>query len=347
MRNRVFLIAGGSGGHLFPAISLTETDKTFDYYFLIDHRIEKIIKKRKFKYFKIFSSSLKIGPLIPIKLTKIFFGFLQSLFIFIKHKPNIVVGFGGYTSIPSILAAKILKIKIVIHEQNAVMGKTNRLLSYLTKNVALTFKNTKYAKNCSTHTGIPVRPKKRAYVKSKFKRIFVVGGSQGAKIFSKLVPRLIENFSSKSKKQLIVVQQVRKEEIELTKNSYKEMKIEAIIDNFFDDIYDQLNKADLIISRCGSSTLAEIELYNKFSVLFPLPSATNNHQYYNAVEFKKNNQCLICDEREFDSKKISMEIEKIVFKKKLHKIESSKKLNCKLSLLNFIKKIIVENAKKN
>ena len=344
MQSKVFLIAGGSGGHLFPAISLTETDKTFDYYFLIDHRIEKIIRKKKLKYFKIFSSSLKINPLIPIKLAKIIIGFFQSLFIFIKHRPNIVVGFGGYTSIPSILAAKILNIKIVIHEQNAVMGKTNRLLSYLTKNIALTFKNTKYAKNYSIHTGIPVRPKKRANSKSNLKRIFVVGGSQGAKIFSILVPKIINNLSSRSKKKLIVVQQVRTEDMELTINSYKEMKIKSIIKSFFDDIYDQLNKADLVISRCGSSTLAEIELYNKFSVLFPLPSSTNNHQYFNAVEFKKNNQCIICDESEFNLKKISLEIEKIVFKKKLHKIKSSKKFNRKLSLLNFIKKIIVENA---
>ncbi len=161
MRNKVFLIAGGSGGHLFPAISLTETDKTFDYYFLIDDRIEQIIKRKKLKYFKIFSSALKINPLLPIKLAKIFFGFLQSVLIFLKHKPQIVVGFGGYTSIPSILAAKILKIKIIIHEQNAVMGKTNRLLSYFTKNIALTFKKTKFAKHCSTHTGIPVRQKKK------------------------------------------------------------------------------------------------------------------------------------------------------------------------------------------
>ena len=224
------------------------------------------------------------------------------------------------------------------------MGKTNRLLSYITKNIAITFKNTKYAKNCSIHTGIPVRPKKKANSKSKLKRIFVVGGSQGAKIFSKLIPKLIKNFSSRSKENLIVVQQVRKEDVELTKNFYKKIRINSIIENFFHDIYDQFDKADLIISRCGSSTLAEIELYNKFSVLIPLPSATNNHQYFNAVEFKKNNQCLICDERKFNSQKISKEIEKIVFKKKLHKIKSSKKFNSKLSLLNFIKKIIVENA---
>ena len=91
MGSKVFLIAGGSGGHLFPAISLTEIDKTFDYYFLIDHRIEKIIRKKKLKYFKIFSSSLKINPLLPIMLAKIVLGFLQSLIIFIKHKPNIVL----------------------------------------------------------------------------------------------------------------------------------------------------------------------------------------------------------------------------------------------------------------
>ena len=160
-----------------------------------------------------------------------------------------------------------------------------------------------------------------------------------------MVPKLLENFSRKSKAELIVIQQVRKEEMKLTINAYKEMKIKSIVKSFFDDIYDQLNKADLVISRCGSSTLAEIELYNKFSVLFPLPSATNNHQYSNAVEFKKNNQCLICDESKFNLKKISQKIEKIVFKKKLHKIESSKKrVNHKLSLLNFIKKIIIENA---
>ena len=344
MRSKVFLIAGGSGGHLFPAISLTETDKTFDYFFLVDDRVENIIKKKKLKYFKILSSSLKINPLLPIKLAKVILGFFQSIFIFIKYKPNIVVGFGGYTSVPSIMAAKILKIKIIIHEQNAVMGKTNRLLSHLTKNIALTFKNTKYAKDHSFYTGIPVRRKKSSHHKSKLKRIFVVGGSQGTKIFSKLVPKIIENFTEESKTKLIVVQQVRKEDMKLTINAYKEIKIKSIIKIFFDDIYDQLDKADLVISRCGSSTLAEIELYNKFSLLFPLPSATDNHQYFNAIEFKKNNKCLICDEKEFNFLKISKEIEKIVFKKKLHQIKSSKKFNNRLSLLNFIKRTIVENA---
>ncbi len=345
MKNKIFLITGGSGGHLFPAISLSENEKTFDYYFLIDQRVEKIIQTKKLKYFKIFSASISINILLPIKLAKIILGFFQSIFLFIKYKPQLVVGFGGYTTIPSILAAKILRIKIIIHEQNSVMGKTNRILSSLTKYIALTFKNTKYAKRHSIHTGIPIRKKQnKKYRKSNLKRIFVVGGSQGAKIFSELVPKLIENFSRVSKTKLIIIQQVRKEDIGLTVNSYKRMKVKSIVKIFFDDIYDQFDKADLIISRCGSSTLAEIELYNKFSVLFPLPSATNNHQYFNAIEFKKNNQCLICDERTINFSKTSKEIEKIVFKKKLHKIELSKKLSHKLSLLNFIKKTLVEDA---
>ena len=108
------------------------------------------------------------------------------------------------------------------------MGKTNRLLSHLTKNIALTFKNTKYAKDHSFYTGIPVRRKKSSHHKSKLKRIFVVGGSQGTKIFSKLVPKIIENFTEESKTQLIVVQQVRKEDMKLTINAYKEIKIQIL-----------------------------------------------------------------------------------------------------------------------
>ena len=89
-------------------------------------------------------------------MTKILVGLFQSIIIFLKYKPELVIGFGGYTSIPSIIAAKILRVKILIHEQNAVMGRTNRLLSYLTK-YSDNFKNTLHARKHSHHTGIPVR----------------------------------------------------------------------------------------------------------------------------------------------------------------------------------------------
>ncbi len=346
MRKKVFLITGGSGGHIFPAISLTEIDKKFDYYFLLDYRTEKIVKKRGLKYFKIFSSNIHLNFSLPLSVVKVILGFLQSIFIFIKYKPNLAIGFGGYTSIPSILAAKLLKVKIIIHEQNAVMGKTNRLLSYLSKNIALTFTNTKHARDYSVHTGIPVRKKKLKPKRiTKTKTIFIVGGSQGASIFSNLIPKILENFSDFSKRKLIVVQQVRKVDEKFTAKLYRKMKVKFILKEFFDDIYSQFNQADLIISRCGASTLAEIELYKKFSVLFPLPSAMNNHQYFNAIEFRKKNPCLLLDERDLNIIKISKEIEKIIFiNKKLHKIKTNKQLNHKLSLSNLIRKVLINNV---
>ena len=141
------------------------------------------------------------------------------------------------------------------------------------------------------------------------------------------------------------MQQVRKNDIKITSKLYKKMGVKFIIKEFFDDIYNQINQADLIISRCGASTLAEIELYKKFSILFPLPSAMNNHQYFNAVEFKKKNPCLLFDEKNLDIIKISMEIEKLIFiKKKSHKIKTSRKLSHKLSLSNLIREVLIKDV---
>ncbi len=343
MRKKIFLIAGGTGGHLFPAIALSEIDNNFEYYFLLDHRTEKFIRGKKLNYFKVQSSVIKINLLLPIYLIKIVYGFLQSIRIFLKYKADLVVGFGGYTSIPSILAAKLLKIKIIIHEQNAVMGKTNRILSYLTNNVAITFPNTKYAKDCAVFTGIPVRSiKQKPVVNSKIKRLFIIGGSQGAQIFSTLIPKIISNFSDINKKNIFIVQQVRGVDQKSTAAVYNKMKIKFLIKEFFDDIYNQFNKADLIISRCGASTLAEIELYKKSSILFPLPSAMDNHQYYNANEFQKNNPCLIFDEKVLDiTTEISKKIEKFIFiNQNSHKIKTIKKTSQKKSLSNLVRKII-------
>ena len=120
------MIVGGTGGHVFPAISLSQIDRKFEYYFLIDHRTEKIIEIKKLKYFKIQSSRIKINLLLPIYLIKIIFGFFQSIKIFLKYKADLVIGFGGYTSIPSILAAKFLRLKIYLLEPNQVLGRANK-----------------------------------------------------------------------------------------------------------------------------------------------------------------------------------------------------------------------------
>lgn len=339
--NKVFLVAGGSGGHLFPALSVFEQLKDYDTLILTDKRTEKYLKKLDMKYKKIFTARLKINIFLIFNLLKLFLSILDNIGIILKRKPDIIIGFGGYTSIPTIIAAKILNKKIIIHEQNAVMGKTNRILSKLADIVAITFPRTKFAPKNAIYTGIPLRKKKKiSNLKTNKKRIFIVGGSQGAKIFSEIIPELLKNFDKSLLKKLIIVQQARDDDLEEIKKKYKSLKVEHEIEEFFYNIYEQYYNADLIICRCGASTLAEIEIFSKPCLLFPLPSSMNNHQYYNAKEFKKNNTCFILDENNLSVKSLSQKVENLIFlgkkKKKLYSIESNIQ---KISFTDLMKRV--------
>ena len=339
--NKVFLVAGGSGGHLFPALSVFEQLKDYDTLILTDKRTEKYLKKLDIKYKKIFTARLKINIFLIFNLLKLFLSILDNIGIILKRKPDIIIGFGGYTSIPTIIAAKILNKKIIIHEQNAVMGKTNRILSKLADIVAITFPRTKFAPKNAIYTGIPLRKKKKiSNLKTNKKRIFIVGGSQGAKIFSEIIPELLKNFDKSLLKKLIIVQQARDDDLEQIKKKYKSLKVEHEIEEFFYNIYEQYYNADLIICRCGASTLAEIEIFSKPCLLFPLPSSMNNHQYYNAKEFKKNNTCFILDENNLSVKSLSQKVENLIFlgkkKKKLYSIESNIQ---KISFTDLMKRV--------
>jgi len=341
LMNKVFLVAGGSGGHLFPALSVFEQLKDYDTLILTDKRTEKYLKKLDMKYRKILTARLQINFFLIFNLLKLFLSILDNIAIILKKKPDIIIGFGGYTSIPTLIAAKILNKKIIIHEQNAIMGKTNRILSKIANIVAVTFPRTKFAPKNSVYTGIPLRKKKKiSNFKTKKKRIFIVGGSQGANIFSKIIPELLKNFDKSLLKKLIIVQQAREGDLEKIKKKYQTLKVEHKIAKFFYNIYEQYHNADLIICRCGASTLAEIEIFSKPCLLFPLPSSMNNHQYYNAKEFEKNNNCFIFDENNLSIKSLSKKIENLIFlEKKKKKLYSIKNNIQKISFTDLIKRV--------
>jgi len=137
MNKKVFLVAGGTGGHLFPALALAQSLKLIDFIFLVDKRTEKFLKNKKFKYYVIPASHIHKNIILMLfNSLKIIHGILRSMILILIKKPDLVVGFGGYTSIPCLLAAKLLGKKILIHEQNSVMGKTNRVLSKISDKVA-------------------------------------------------------------------------------------------------------------------------------------------------------------------------------------------------------------------
>ena len=338
MNKIIFFVAGGTGGHLFPALAVARYFKKSQLHFLVDRRVETFLSEENFKYHIISSSKLEKSVFkIVISILKIFYGFIYSFYLIIKFKPSLVVGFGGYTSIPPILAAKILNKKILIHEQNSVMGKTNRFLSKISTKIAITYKKTIFADKSAIFSGIPIRElkvKKNNYKNNK-KTILIIGGSQGAKVFSEIIKKILLRFDKGILKKIFVVHQVRKEDLKNMEKFYKSLNIKFKLQNFFKDIYDEINNSDLVITRCGASSLAEIEFFKKFCILIPLPSSANNHQYYNAVEFRKTNNCAIVDQSNINNENLVKIIKLNLFEniknKKTQEIKTKK-----TSLVNII-----------
>jgi UDP-N-acetylglucosamine--N-acetylmuramyl-(pentapeptide) pyrophosphoryl-undecaprenol N-acetylglucosamine transferase len=335
----IFLVAGGTGGHLFPAIAVAQRDKTKNFIFVTDKRVEKILKKNKVKYFVVSSSKFNknIFKLI-LGVFKILYGTIQSVLLIKKYRPALVVGFGGYTSIPTILAAKIFNIQTLIHEQNAVMGKTNRLLSKISNKTAISFSATKYAKRDAIFTGVPIRVFKKKKIKKDKKRVLVIGGSQGAKIFSQILPKVLIGIKEEYLKNLMIVQQSRKEDKIFLESTYNRLNVKCTVKEFFDDVQNEIYNSDIVIARCGASTLAEIEYCRKFSFLFPLPTAMDDHQLENAKQFKKRNDCQIFNQNNIPYSKLREVLKSQIFYKNEKKTNSQE--SKKISLIEFIDDII-------
>ena len=335
----IFLVAGGTGGHLFPAVAVAQRDKTKNFIFVVDKRVEKILKKYKVKNFVVSSSKFNknIFRLI-LGVFKILYGTFQSVLLIKKYRPKLVVGFGGYTSIPTILAAKIFNIQTLVHEQNAVMGKTNRLLSKISNKTAISFNSTKYAKKDAIFTGVPIRVFKKKKIKKDKKRVLVLGGSQGAKIFSQIIPKVLIGIKQEYLKNLMIVQQTRKEDKTILESTYNKLNVKCTVKEFFDDVQNEIYNSDIVIARCGASTLAEIEYCKKFSILFPLPTAMDNHQLENAKQFKKKNDCQIYNQNNIPYSKLRELLKSQLFYK--NEIKTNLQESKKISLIKFIDDII-------
>ena len=313
----IFLVTGGSGGHFFPALSIKEKyENDYEFLFLIDKRVSEIINKDAINYVEILPPRYSTSTLLFIKNSlRIIYSCVKIFSLYLKMKPKLIIGFGGYTTIFPIIMARLMRIKVIIHEQNAILGKANRLLKIFSDKVAISFRKTKFSSKDAVFTGMPTRCKKNFSKKKKKFVILVIGGSQGAKFFSELLPSSLSFFTKKEINRIYLIQQCRQEDKIFLEKKLCNLGVFHETANFFTDIHEKIFISDLIISRCGSSTLAEISLYNKSSFLFPLKSAVDNHQYLNAVEFKKANNCTIFDEKEIDYSIFSTAIKKRIFYK--------------------------------
>jgi UDP-N-acetylglucosamine--N-acetylmuramyl-(pentapeptide) pyrophosphoryl-undecaprenol N-acetylglucosamine transferase len=251
--------------------------------------------------------------------TIIFYGVLQSVLWFRSNRPVCIVGFGGYPSIPAVLAALILRIPTILHEQNGVLGRVNKLFAKRVDFVAFgilpensTIKNARYIGN-------PVRSSVLKFKETPYIppgdypiNILVIGGSQGARIMSDIVPVALSSLSDKVKKNLRVTHQARPEDKERVVELYSEGNIRAEVSSFFDDVARRISEAQLVISRSGASSIADIATIGRPSILVPLKSALRDEQSANALSMTSVNSAISLIEDDFTVKKLASCISKFL-----------------------------------
>ncbi len=321
------LAAGGTGGHMIPAHALAEE--------LIKrgHHVALITDVRGAKIPGLFDGvQTHIIPAGRITgnpaswfggARAIWSGRNMALRLFETFKPSAVIGFGGYPAFPTLLAAHHAGIKTAVHEQNAVLGRVNRMVARRVDAIALAYpKVGRLAEKFSGKSwliGNPVRAEIMALREKPFPlftddgifRVLVMGGSQGATILSQVVPEGLAMLPVNLRRRLQVTQQCRAEDIDDVRGRYKTLGIAADLATYFDDVPEKLAWTHLMISRAGASTLAELTCAGRPAILIPLPSATDDHQSENVREMVAAGGARAISQSSFTAKELAKQMQKL------------------------------------
>lgn len=312
----IIFAAGGTGGHVFPAVSLADemVSRGYRCMFITDNRgIKYLPDKYKLDAYKFYSRTYPRILLYMFLILNIARFFVK--FLFCRKKIGMVVGFGGYPSVPPTFAAQILGIKTVVHEQNAVIGKANALLCRMANIAIMSFDGVQSRCKNTVYVGNPTRfddeyknccPK--TYTNTA--TVLIIGGSQGAKIFSTVVVKAIAMVAKT--KDIFVYHQVLQEDLVAVTDLYDKLKIKHVVKPFFDNIGDLYKESDLVISRSGASSVFEIIGFAKPSILIPLLQSINGDQTYNALYLYNRNAAEIYWEDRMTDKDMADMILKII-----------------------------------
>lgn len=325
----IILAAGGTGGHVFPAESLTEVLLAGGYRVIL-------VTDKRFANFttgalsQIETSTIRTGTFIgsPVNkilgITGLITGIAQAWLLLRDLKPDMVVGFGGYPSFPTLFAACKLGIPTIIHEQNSVLGRANRLLASRVGRIATSFPHTLMVEEKDKAkiivTGNPVRagikairslPYSSPTQDGKF-NILVTGGSQGATIFSKVIPAAIALLPETLRSRIRIDQQCRASDVEATRAAYAELGINADVAAFFADLPTRLAGVHLVIARSGASTVFELAVAGRPAILVPLPTSMDNHQYYNANAFEEVGGGWVMNQNGFTAASLAARLEAFI-----------------------------------
>jgi UDP-N-acetylglucosamine--N-acetylmuramyl-(pentapeptide) pyrophosphoryl-undecaprenol N-acetylglucosamine transferase len=321
----IMLAAGGTGGHLFPAEALGVALMKRDM------RVRLVTDSRAVRYSGLFSRDM--FDVVPSETmrgrtpwalartgTMLAAGGAMALALLLKQKPKAMVGFGGYPTLPPLIAAKLLGIPTIIHDANAVMGRANKLLSSRVSAIATSLPGVLDHEPAlaqkTTVTGTPMRPAILAAAAVPFAppdatsplRVLVVGGSQGARVMADIVPPAIERLEPALWHRLNLVQQVREEDMARVRAVYDRLKINAELAPFFNDLPARLAASHLVVSRSGAGTVAELGAIGRPSILVPLPGAIDQDQFANAGVLAQANGAIRIAQSDFTPDRLATEI---------------------------------------
>ncbi len=325
----IMLAAGGTGGHVFPAQALAaELDRrgrTVDI--VTDRRGDDFSDRfpgRTIHRITSATPSGRAGPGKVMALARIALGTLQARRLIRRVDPAAVVGFGGYPSLPTMLAAISLSVPRAVHEQNAVLGRVNRLMARRVNAIATSFPATKgLPRSCrepKVVTGNPVRGDVLALAEQPYRapaldepfQLLIFGGSQGARRFSEIIPQALLALAPEQRRRLRVVQQCRPEDLEGVRQIYAKAAIEAETAAFFTDLPARLAAAHLIIARSGAGTVSELAAAGRPSLLIPYAHATDDHQTSNAEVLSSVGAAWLLPEAELTAPALATHLAKLM-----------------------------------
>lgn len=330
MTKTIILSSGGTGGHVFPALSLAEElhGRGYQVVIMTDHRgqvfqqatgVSRVIKLPVWR---------GRGRLVPIVLgLGLTLSFFLALGYMVRLRPLVVLGFGGYPSLPAVMAGCVMRFPTALHEQNAILGRANRLVVRFVRRLGISYEKVKFTEPFQdkiVRTGNPVRKSIIAIRDISYQppkgedpfRLLIIGGSQGARIFSSVVPKALCELKLDIRKRLVVYQQCRKEFLEATREAYRQSGIFVDIRPFFEDMDHQLREAHLVIGRAGASTVAELTVAGRPALLVPFPFAMDNHQQANAMSLAEAKAAWVVLERDFTPQKLQELVQKVMMNDK-------------------------------
>lgn len=325
MGGLVLLAAGGTGGHLFPAealaAALTEDGITVDL--ATDARAARYAGHFPARELHVLPADTVRGR-SPVALARtglaLATGLVSSLALLRRLKPAAVVGFGGYPTVPPLLAASLMGVPSLVHEANGVMGRANRMLARRVTAIATGFPDIVKADPAlaakAVWTGNPLRPAAVAAAAVPFDppqpgaplRVLVFGGSQGARVMSDVVPEAVARLDAALRARLHLVQQARAEDLDRVRDTYARLGVAAEVAPFFDDLPARMAQAHLVIARSGAGTVAELSAIGRPSILVPLPHALDQDQAANARTLADAGAALVLPQAEFDPARVAAEL---------------------------------------